>query len=137
MDYLARIAELEKENLGLRKKLESTISQYNMNVSLASELAGKVVNINQIMTAIRASDLIRQDGFYLRGESGLSAKEFVERLKLDSNWDFHFKHSKPSSKSSDSNQKNPFSKETFNLSEQMKLMKSNPELADRLKREAT
>lgn len=137
MDYLAKIAELEKENMGLRKKLEEIETKSSFQIALASELAGKAINIKQTVIAAKTSETLRQDGFYYKGESGLSAKEFVDRIKNDSNWSFHFKNSNDSRQSAKSDLSNPFSKSSFNLSEQMRLYRNNPELADRLKREAT
>ena len=66
------------------------------------------------------------------------ARDEIKRAKVDKDTSILFNYSDHNSNTSPSKPraKNPFSKKTFNLTEQAKLIKNNPELAARLKAEA-
>lgn len=66
------------------------------------------------------------------------ARDEIKRAKVDKDTSILFDYSDPKSNTSPSKPraKNPFSKKKFNLTEQAKLIKNNPELAARLKAEA-
>lgn len=75
-----------------------------------------------------------------KGEE-LSPEEFVKRLREDESYQPYFKPSGASGSgnsfgSGTKKQANPFAKATLNITEQMRLLKQNPELAAQLKAEA-
>ncbi|AMA10631.1 hypothetical protein [Picosynechococcus sp. PCC 73109] len=105
----------------LQKKLE-----------LAGAIAGKARNINHVLALVNA-DAVRDDGFYYKGESGLSAPEYAQRLQNDSGYAHLFGGADGGTNATENN---PWAPGSWNLTKQMQITKSDPLLAARLKQEA-
>jgi hypothetical protein len=77
---------------------------------------------------------------YKTGEP-LTVKDKIQAMKLDNNYAFMFKGGRVGAGSSTdnfggANSKNPFRKDSYNLTEQSRLYRENPELAKKLKADA-
>lgn len=118
MDLETRIKQLEAENSRLKRQLE-----------LATVANGRTKNIKHLLV-LTAGD-VKDDGFYFKGESGLSADAYFERLRQHP--DFSPLMGSNGTKTTDGN---PWSKESFNLTKQMQLTRENPSLAAELKKQA-
>lgn len=116
-----QIEKLKKENALLQKKLE-----------LAGAIAGRAKNINHVL-ALAEGD-IRGGAFYFRGESGLSASEYVARIEQHPDYAHLFGGGNGGTGTKENN---PFKRgPSFNLTKQMEIMKKDPSLAAELKKQA-
>lgn len=92
------------------------------------------------LAAVGRARLNRNDKFvveYQRGSDWLSADEFIEHLKADETLRKAFGKPTTDPLPNKSKQRNPYKKgPAFNLTDQMRLEKTNPLLAARLKSEA-
>lgn len=118
MDPQAKIQQLEKEIKSLRQQLE-----------LSSHLNGKVKNVRHVLALTTEGNAIRENGFYYKGEDALTAAEYAQRLALDPD----YQHLLGGTGSTSSNEANPWSKNSWNLTKQMTITRANPELAEKLK----
>ncbi|WP_152551047.1 hypothetical protein, partial [Picosynechococcus sp. NKBG042902] len=83
------LAKLRAENRLLQKKLE-----------LAGAIAGKAKNVGHVLALVNA-DAVRDDGFYYKGESALTAAEYAQRLQDDSGYAHLFGASNGGTKATD------------------------------------
>lgn len=119
MDWELKAKQLQRENARLKKQLE-----------LAAVANGKTKSIRHLL-ALTEKD-IGDESFTFKGEPNLSASEYFSRLQS------HPDYSPLMGQGSGSNaaSANPWSKESFNLTKQMQLTRTNPALAAELKKKA-
>lgn len=88
-------------------------------------------------TAIQIVDLVMGEDEDIISENVTALKKLVDSL-VAAEVDKAFKSTgrKPGKGQSGGTQNNPFSKDSYNLTEQMRLLQENPELAEQLKAEA-
>lgn len=143
---------LSKELDTLIKQMSSILSQIEGEASKVDELHDSLkrvkamlaieesaklegcANVDLLIEAI--SDSIIFDDFNISTDFTEIAKEEVRKAKVDSDTCILFHPKKSTTSFSAPKSKNPFSKKHFNLTEQARLIKANPELAARLKAEA-
>lgn len=115
-----QIEKLKKENALLQKKLE-----------LATVANGRARNLKHLLAVVEEKN-IQGETFIFKGEH-VSASEFVSRLEQHPDYAHLFGGGSggPGAKES-----NPWAKESFNLTQQMKLTRENPTLAAELKKQA-
>lgn len=138
----AQIEKLQKENQDAKKQYEVELSQVRLNNAIEMALvAAKAKNIKAVKALLDLSKI------KLDGENLIGFKEQVDVLKQadDSKFLFEetqsnpqFKGLKPGESFNDdvSVIKNPWSKEHFNLTEQGRIYRENPELAKQLQASA-
>ena len=138
----AQIEKLQKENQDAKKQYEAELSQVRLNNAIEMALvASKAKNIKAVKALLDLSKI------KLDGENLIGFKEQVDVLKQadDSKFLFEetqsnpqFKGLKPAESFNDdvSVIKNPWSKEYFNLTEQGRIYRENPELAKQLQASA-
>lgn len=138
----AQIEKLQKENQDAKKQYEAELSQVRLNNAIEMALvAAKAKNIKAVKALLDLSKI------KLDGENLIGFKEQVDVLKQadDSKFLFEetqsnpqFKGLKPAESFNDdvSVIKNPWSKEHFNLTEQGRIYRENPELAKQLQASA-
>jgi len=138
----AEIEKLQKENQDAKKQYEAELSQIRLNNAIEMALvAAKAKNIKAVKALLDLSKI------KLDGENLIGFKEQVDVLKQadDSKFLFEetqsnpqFKGLKPAESFNDNPPitKNPWSKEHFNLTEQGRIYRENPELAKQLKASA-
>jgi len=114
-DFEAKIANMEKE--GIRKDLTSKSQKIAIEKKLPLDLVDFFIGENEEVTV---KNLDKLEAIFASHVETL----VTERLKGGSYT--------PPKGSGNSGGKNPFSKETFNLTEQGKMFKENPELAKTL-----
>lgn len=138
----AQIEKLQKENQDAKKQYEAELSQVRLNNAIEMALvAAKAKNIKAVKALLDLSKI------KLDGENLIGFKEQVDVLKQadDSKFLFEetqsspqFKGLKPGESFNDDASviKNPWSKEHFNLTEQGRIYRENPELAKQLQASA-
>lgn len=128
-----KIAELEKENEQARKEYETKMSELKKNTAIDIKLKdARAKNIK----AVKA--LLDLNKISLDGENLIGIDEQLETLKEKESYLFGEdkliggEPNKGGTPTPEVN-KNPFSKEHFNLTEQGRLFREDPELAKKLK----
>lgn len=150
-----RIAELEAELASEKTSGKDKIKQAELNMAIASggidekfvsfmtHKLGERLGFAENDDGVEVVVVLKEDGKPRYGQNGLvKAKELLEEWKESDDWKAYFKGNQrqgmdtPTPSGSGGGTKNPFAKETFNLTEQMALKRDNPTLAARLQQEA-
>lgn len=133
-----QLEQLQKDNKAAKEQYDAKIEQLNLDRAIETEiLKAKGKNVK----AIKA--LLDEDNLKLDGETVIGLKDQLKALEDDESSNFlfgetagnKFKGVKPgeSGEAATSTQVNPWKKETFNLTEQGRILRENPELAKQLK----
>lgn len=136
----AKIQALQEENKNAAKQYEAKLKDLQVTTALKLSLAGEVHDTDLVIGLIDREKLkVKEDGTI---ESGLDDQVkalreskgflFVEKEDGDGTKFFGAKPPEGSDKVNRSGKKNPWSKEHFNLTEQGKILRENPELAKQL-----
>lgn len=127
----AEIERLKGENEKTKADYETKIQQMNFNSKLDSTLSGLKAKNSKAVKA-----LLNMDNVKLDGENFLGLNEQIEALKKSDPYLFDVKDNAGGGgfnpPGAGSAEKNPWAKETFNLTEQGKIFKENPALAQQL-----
>lgn len=126
-----------------RREKETALAEREMAVRTAEN---RMLALKQIKksgldsgdeTAIQIVDLVMDEDEEAISENVSALKKLVDSL-VSAGVDKAFKSTGrvPGKGKSGGTQNNPFSKDTYNLTEQMRLLQENPELAEQLKAEA-
>ncbi len=144
-----RITELEEQNKKQKEESETKINQ--QNEEFQSKLEEQKFNSAIDLALINAKaknpkavkPLLNLEKIKLDGDSLLGFKDQIEALKESDSYLFgedNLSGKKPGDGNPplpDDTKKNPWSKEHFNLTEQGRMLKKDPELAKRLQAQAT
>lgn len=127
-----QIEELQLSNKQTKDDYENKIASIQFNYALEGALTGAKCKNNKALKALLNLDEVK----YQEGKlEGLESQ--IESLKKEASYLFDIE-SNPGSKGfnpgGEPGFKNPFSKEHFNLTEQAKLLKENPSLANQLRK---
>lgn len=127
----AEIERLKGENEKTKTDYEAKIQQMNFNSKLDSTLSGLKAKNSKAVKA-----LLNLDNVKLDGENFLGLNEQIEALKKSDPYLFEVKDNAGGGgfnpPGAGGTKKNPWAKETFNLTEQGKIFKENPALAQQL-----
>jgi chromosome segregation ATPase len=134
-----QIEELQAENKAAKEKYENDIKELRTNTALKLALAGEVHDADIVLGLIDKSKIELDDAGNVKAglddqlKSLRESKGFLFVEKDDTGT--KFKGAKPpesGDKGGGGGQKNPWSREHFNLTEQGRIMRENPELAKQL-----
>lgn len=137
--------QIEQERLEREKREQELLTLKLDNRVLDAFSKAGVIAPAQLLALTKSNFQLNDSGepVYADGYNQVPLKDYVESLKKNEDYQHHFRASgsrgggsPPGSGSSGSVGKNPFAKETFNLTEQAKLYKENRAEFDRLKAEA-
>lgn len=138
--------QIEQERLEREKREQELLTLKLDNRVLDAFSKGGVIAPAQLLALTKSNFKLNESGepVYHDGYKQIPLKDYVEELKKNEDYQHHFRASgsrgggsPPGTGSSGSVGKNPFAKETFNLTEQAKLYKENRAEYERLKAEAT
>lgn len=137
-DLKKQIETLQTENKAAKEKLEAEMKDLRLNTAIKLAVAADAHDPDLVTGLVDKSKLLLTDDGKVSGlDDQLKALRdskaflFVEK---DETGKPRFKGAKPpeGTDKSGSGQKNPWSKEHFNLTEQGKILRENPELAKQL-----
>lgn len=141
-DLTKRLAQLESENAALKQqlqKLQST-TQLQMQSQVIQLLQSKgAIAPDQVLGLV--GDRFEQGTYGLQARTDehttIPAEDYIKRLKLDPEYCHHF-GAPPATETVPvpPNLKNPWQKETWNLTEQGRVYRANPALARQLAEQA-
>jgi len=132
----AKIEELQDDNKKVKEETETKIKQQKFDFALELKLRDyKVKNVKAVKALLAVDKLILNDD-----ETFTGLEEQITKLKETDEYLFGdvtvSGTGKPEEGKPDYKGKNPWSKDTFNLTEQGKILKENPELAKVLQSQA-
>lgn len=126
-----------------RREKETALAEREAAVKAAENRMFALKQIKKIgldsgdETAIQIVDLVMGEGEDAISENVSALKKLVDSLvAVEVDKAFKSTGRVPGKGKSGGTQNNPFSKDTYNLTEQMRLLQENPELAEQLKMEA-
>jgi len=138
-DLQRQIQALQDQNNQIKEDYEQKIQKQNFEFALERALTIAKAKNPKAVKALLNTEAIKLDG-----ESLLGLEEQLNKLKETDSYLFDDgepaglkgRTPHPTNPSNPSPMKNPFSKEYFNLTEQARLIKEDPELAKQLKAQA-
>ncbi|WP_121640612.1 phage scaffolding protein [Virgibacillus sp. Bac330] len=138
-DLQNQIQQLQEDNKKIKEDYEAKIQQQSFDFALEKTLAAQKARNPKAVKALLNTEAIKLDGDKLLG-----LEEQLTALKESDGYLFgeeepaglQGRQPHPGNPNNSAPQKNPFSKEHFNLTEQGKLFRENPELYKQLKAQA-
>jgi chromosome segregation ATPase len=138
-ELTAEIERLKDENKKATKELQDKLDQQAFDFALEKTLAAQKARNPKAVKALLNTEAIKLDGDKLLGlEEQLTALKESDGYLFGEDQPAGLKGRDPHPPNPDNPvpQKNPFSKEHFNLTEQGKLFRENPDLYKQLKAQA-
>lgn len=139
-DLQQQIKDLQKANDDTKKEYEEKLNQQRKESKLELALKDAKAKNPKAVKALLDADVIKLDGDKLLGlEEQLNALKDSDGYLFGSEEDdkkLNGRSPVPSNNGGGEPTKNPFSKEHFNLTEQARLMKEDPELYQKMKAQA-
>lgn len=129
-----KITEMQEQIQNQQKEYENKLVQTKLNTGI--EIALTKAGAKNIK-AVKA--LLNTEAIKLDGDTIIGLGEQIDNLKKNETYLFNDGKKVPPANTGGKvspNTNNPFSKEYFNLTKQIELQKTNPELAARLQKEA-
>lgn len=135
-----QIQQLQDENKTAKQKYEAEMQELRTNTALKLALAGEVHDADIVLGLIDKSKIELDDAGNVKAGLDDQIKALRESkaflfVQKEDGAGAKFKGTKPaegSDKGGGGSQKNPWSKEHFNLTEQGRILRENPELAKQL-----
>ena len=130
-----QIADLNTQNEKIRTESEAQLAEYRKKESVKRALIKDGAKDEELLISKIDLSVVKLDGEKLLGYS-----DQVEALKKSHSWGFgevKVDGLPPKKETTDTGEKNPFSKDHFNLTEQMRLLREDPAKAEQLKKSAT